>query len=100
MFIRVLVSHTTVNPILVDNLCQLLQDRTLNIRRGGNILKSLGASSANLLVRNVENKGMIRPQPVVLKDDVPRDRSIPITRKHDRFYFIGKTHSRTAQYPL
>src|SRR5437016_4745033 len=99
-FNRVFVVDAPVNPLLVINFCQQVQDGPLNIRRGWDILDSLRVSPANLLIRNVENKGMIRPQPVVLKDDVPRDRSIPITGKDDRFYFIGKTHNRTAQYPL
>src|SRR6266704_3229270 len=77
-----------------------MQHSAFNVRRRSEIFNTLGVGSAKLLIRNVKNERMLRPQLVVLENKMPGNRAEPITRKHDRFYFIWKTHSRSARYPL
>src|SRR5262249_25071596 len=36
----------------------------------------------------MKDEGMLRPQPVILKNHVLRDRPVAIICEHDRFYFI------------
>src|SRR5438876_11000433 len=97
---RVFVVHTPVDPLFVIDVCEQMQHGPLYIRRGREISDPLGVGSAKLLIRNVENKRMIRPKPVVLINEMAGDRSIPITGEHDRFYSIRKIHSRNARYLL
>src|SRR6478672_9447813 len=89
---RVFVVHAPVNPFFVIDICQQVQDGTLNVLGCGVVLDSVGVRSAKLLVWNMKNKGVIRPEPLVFENKVPRDRSIAVTSEDDRFYFIRRTH--------
>src|SRR5215831_4329609 len=95
---RKFIIHAPVNPFLVINVCKQMQDGPLDILRRRMVLDSVSVSSAKLLVGNMKNEGVIRPQPLVFENKVPRDRSIAVTSEDDRFYFIRQTHNRIAQY--
>src|SRR6266496_5325569 len=97
---RVFVVHTPVDPFFIIDIRQQMQYGPLYIRRRREISDPLGIGSTKLLIRNVENKRMIRPKPVVLINEMAGDRSIPITAEDDGFYLIRKTHSRSVRYPL
>ena len=77
---RVFVVHAPVNPFFVVDVCQQMQDSSLNVLWRRVLLDSVGVGSAKLLIRNLEDKWMIRPQPLVLEDQVSRDRSKAVTR--------------------
>ena len=96
----IFVVHAPVNPFLVIDVCEQMQDGPLNILWRRMVLDSVGVSSAKLLVGNMKNERVIRPQPLVFENKVFRDRSIAVTSEDDRLDFIGRTHNRTAQYLL
>ncbi len=83
---RVFVVHTPVDPFFIIDVRQQMQYGPLYIRRGREISDPLGIGSTKLLIRNVENKRMIRPKPVVLINEMAGDRSISITTYDDGFY--------------
>src|SRR4029453_2660765 len=89
----IFVVHAPVNPFLVINVCKQMQDGPLNILRRRMVLDSASIISAKLLVGNIKNEGVIRPQPLVFENEVSCDRSIAVTREDDRFYFIRRTHN-------
>jgi hypothetical protein len=97
---RVFVVYAPVNPFFVIDVREQMQDGSLNVLGRRVVLDSVGVGSSKLLVRNMKNKRVIRPQPLVFENEVSRDRSPAVTREDDRFYFIRRTHNRTAQYPL
>ena len=96
----VFVVHAPVNPFFVIDVCEQMQDGSLNVLGRRVVFDSVGVGSAKLLVRNMKNERVIRPQPLVFENEVSRDRSPAVTREDDRFYFTRQTHNRTAQYPL
>src|SRR5882757_1555091 len=97
---RVFVVHAPINPFFVIDICEQMQDSSLNVLGRRVVLNAVGISSAKLLVRNLKNERVIRPQPLVFENEVSCDRSPAITREDDRFYFTWRTHNRTAQYLL
>jgi hypothetical protein len=97
---RVFVVHAPVNPFFVINICEQMQNGPLNVLGRCMVLDSVGIGSAEFLVWNMKNERVIRPEPVVFENEVPRDRSKAVTREDNRFNFILRTHNRTAQYPL
>src|SRR5438094_9991176 len=64
---RVFVVHTPVDPFFVIDVRQQMQYGPLYIRGRREILDPVGVLSAMLLLVDVNNKGMIRPKPVILK---------------------------------
>src|ERR1051325_5139574 len=94
----IFVVHAPVNPFLVTNVCKQMQDGPLNILRRRMVLDSVSVSSAKLLVGNMKNERVSRPQPLVFENEMFCDRSIPVTGEDNRFYFIRRTHNRIAQY--
>src|SRR5215467_8619419 len=96
----IFVVHAPVNPFLVINVCKQMQDGPLNILRRRVVLDSVSVGSTKLLVGNMKNEGVIRPQPLVFENEVSCDRSPAVTSEDDRFYFIRRTHNRIAQYLL
>ena len=97
---RVFVVHAPINPFFVIDVCEQMQDGSLNLLGRRVVFDSVGVGPAKLLVRNMKNERVIRPKPLVFEDEVSRDRSPAVTRKDDCFYFTRQTHNRTAQYPL
>jgi len=97
---RVFVVDAPINPFFVIDVCEQVQDGSLNVLGRRVVFDSVGVGSAKLLVRNMKNERVIRPQPLVFENEVSRDRSPAVTREDDRFYLIRRTHNRTAQYPL
>src|SRR6266487_2654130 len=94
---RVFVVHTPVDPFFIIDVRQQMQYGPLYIRRGREISDPLGIGSTKLLIRNVENRRMIRPKLVVLINEMAGDCFISITTYDDGCYFIRKTHNRSAQ---
>ena len=97
---RVFVVYAPVNPFFVIDVSEQMQDGPLNVLGGRVVFDSVGVGSAKLLVRNMKNERVIRPQPLVFENEMSRDRAKAVTREDDCFYFIRRTHNRTAQYPL
>src|SRR5215475_14415497 len=97
---RVFVVHAPVDPFFVIDVCEEMQNGPLDVLGGGVELDSVGVGSTKLLVGNMKNERVIRPQPLVFENEVSCDRSPAVTREDDRFYFTRQTHNRTAQYPL
>ncbi|KAG0506085.1 MAG: hypothetical protein Udaeo_05410 [Candidatus Udaeobacter sp.] len=77
-----------------------MQNGSLDVLRRRVVLDSVGVGSAEFLVWNMKDKRVIRPQPLVFENEMSRYRSKAVTREDDRFYFIRRTHNRSAQYPL
>ena len=96
----IFVVHAPVNPFFVIDICEQMQDRPFNVLGRRVVLDSVGVGSAKLLVRNMKNERVIRPQPLVFENEVSRDRSPAVTREDDRFYFTRRTQNRIAQYLL
>jgi len=61
---RVFVVHAPVNPFFVIDVCEQMQDGSLNVLGRRVVLDSVGIGSAKLLVRNMKNERVIRPQPL------------------------------------
>ena len=97
---RVFVVDAPVNPFFVADVCEQMQDGTLDVLGCRVVLDSVGVSSAEFLVWNMKNERVIRPEPLIFENEVSRDRSKAVTREDNRFNFILRTHNRTAQYPL
>src|SRR5215208_1444023 len=97
---RVFVVHAPINPFFVIEVCQQMQYGTFDVLGRGVVLDSVGVGSAKLLVWNIKNEGVIRPETLVFQNEMSRDRSKAIARQDDRFYFIRRTHNRIGQYPL
>ena len=97
---RVFVVDAPVNPFFVIDVCEQMQDGSLDVLGRRVVFDSVGVGSAKLLIRNLKNERVIRPQPLVFENEVSRDRSPAVTREDDGFYFTRQTHNRTAQYPL
>jgi hypothetical protein len=57
-----------------------MQDGPLDVLRRRVVLDSVGVGSAKLLVGNMKNERVIRPQPLVFEDEMSRDRSKAVTR--------------------
>src|SRR6476660_7961598 len=97
---RVFVVHAPVNPFFVTDVCQQMQDGSLDVLGSRAVFDSVGVGSAEFLVWNMKDKRVIRPQPLVFENEMSRDRSPAVTREDDRFYFTRRTHNRIAQYLL
>ena len=78
---RVFVVHAPVNPFFVIDVCEQMQDGPLNVLGRRVVIDSVGVGSAKLLIRNMKNERMIRPQSLVFENDVSRDRSPSIARR-------------------
>ena len=57
----VFVIHAPIDPLLIVDLRQQMQDGPLNIRGRREIFDPFGIHSAKLLIRNMKNERMIRP---------------------------------------
>src|SRR5512133_1849357 len=90
---RVFVVHAPVNPFFVIDVCQQMQDGPLNVLGRRVVLDSVGVGSAEFLVRNMKNKRVIRPQPLVFENEMSRDRSKAVTREDYGLYFTRQTHN-------
>ena len=97
---RIFVVHAPIDPLLIIDVGEQMQNGSLNIRGRREIFDSFAFDAAKLLIGDMKDKRMIRPQSFVLNDQMFRDRSIPIAGENDRLYLIRRTHSQTVRCPL
>jgi hypothetical protein len=75
---RIFVIHAPVNPFLIVDVFEQMQNRSLYVRRRADVSNATGIAAAKLLIRNMKHKRMTWPQLFVLENQVLRDRPIPI----------------------
>jgi hypothetical protein len=77
---RVFVVHAPVNPFFVTDVCQQMQDGSLDVLGRCVVFDSVSVGSPEFLVWNMKNKRVIRPHPLVFENEVSRDCSKAVTR--------------------
>src|SRR5205807_10142306 len=65
---RIFIVRAPVNPLLVVQISESLEDGGANFRRRLHVLRSIARHPLELLIRDAKDKRMIRPELFVLQD--------------------------------
>ncbi len=83
---RIFIVRAPVNPLLVVQTSESLEDCGANFRRRLHVLRSIARRPREILIWNAKDKRMIRPELFVLQDHMLGYRPVAVASQNNRLH--------------
>src|SRR5207244_4557306 len=83
---RIFIVRAAVNPLLVVQMSENLEDGGANFPPRLHVLRSIARRPVELLIGDAKDKRMIRPELFVLQDHMLGYRPVAVASQHNRLH--------------